>query len=90
VNVEDLDLEAGGRVGVDTLFRQLAGGFDRELEGEVTEVATILVALDDRTRWCWRWLLLLGPGVPRQRPDEAGRSDHHADEAGDSAPPAIE
>jgi hypothetical protein len=48
VNVEDLHHEAGFVVGVDTFLRQLTRDFDPEFEGEVTEVAAILVALDDR------------------------------------------
>jgi hypothetical protein len=48
VNVGDLHHKAGFVVGVDTFLRQLAGDLDLEFEGEVTEVAAILVALDDR------------------------------------------
>jgi hypothetical protein len=90
VNVGDLHHEAGFFVGVNTLFRQLAGDLDLELESELTEVAAILVAVDDRARWCWRWFLLLGPRVPRQRPYQACRPEHHADDAGDSPTPAID
>jgi hypothetical protein len=90
VNVGDLHHEAGFFVGVDTLFRQLAGDFDRELESELTEIAAILVALHYRTRWCWRWFRLLGSRVPRQRPYEAGRAQHHAAQASDCPPPTID
>jgi hypothetical protein len=88
VNVGDLHHKAGGRVGVHTFLRQLAGDFDLELKGEVTEVATILVACDDRARWCWRWFL--GSRVPRQRPHETDRSHHHAGDAGYSASATID
>jgi hypothetical protein len=91
VDVEDLHNEAGGVVGVDAFLRQLAGDFDLELEGEVTEVTAILVARDDRTRWCrGRFLLPRGPRIAGERPDEACRSQHHADQASDCASPTVD
>ena len=87
VDVEDLHHEAGFLVGEGTFLRQLAGHFDLELEGEVTQVAAILVAVDDGARRCWR-----RPLWPcyRAAPNKAGRSQHHADQAGDSASPTID
>jgi hypothetical protein len=90
VDVGDRHHEAGLLVGEGTFLRQLAGHFDPELESELTEVAAILVALHYRTRWCWRWFRLLGSRVPRQRPYEAGRTQHHAAQASDCPPPTID
>jgi hypothetical protein len=48
MDIEDLDYEASGRVGVDTLRGQVAADVDPELELEIPEVTAIRVAPDHR------------------------------------------
>jgi hypothetical protein len=90
VHVEDRDLDPGNGIGVGDLLRKLVNVVDPELELEVAEVTTIRVAPRDEGRRRGRLRRFLCARIAGERPHEAGRAHHHADDAGDPASPPVD